>query len=556
MSKLLPIGLLIAAALMRSAFPSADPPATVSWSGGYFSDEGFWTHNARNRIVFGAAIQDEWNNMYMSPLVHAVTYLVFRIWGVGIVQARIQAISYSLGALVLLTLIAKSRLTKPLWLYVIIFAGFNYLSLVYNRLALLENPIILCLLVAWYCLLRSCESAENPRTRWAILAGISAGAAYLTKTTSVFFLAVLLLEPLRALLYRRERNRWFQIMGIAGGFLACISPYYWFIYRPHHELLAQYNTYYYSQQTWNPAVLMRNVIEQPFLLYFVRTPFLLFLAIAGLLALFTKMRTRQSLTTLELTAAGWFLSYAGFMAIFGYRPLRYYIPILPALVLMAAQGLSKIQDVIASARRDALTRWVVILLTLVTSAQAALLIIVPYSPVPVPGLTGNPALPRLGAALFLGLVGSAWLAYRSEQVVRLLPKLCLAGFLMLNLGEYAHWVATRRYDVEHARQYLQTQLAPTIIAGQWAPQLCLGTAHKAIPLWKNYVNDRDPFTRYEIRYILSWNYHLGDEYAHQFSWFPNEMAKTRVITTFLIKDSPVILSEFPRQMGSGEGIVY
>ena len=67
----------------------SDPPPDLSTSGGYWADEGFWTHNARNKILFGKWITDEWNNMYASPVPHFLTYAVFKMAGIGLRQARV-----------------------------------------------------------------------------------------------------------------------------------------------------------------------------------------------------------------------------------------------------------------------------------------------------------------------------------------------------------------------------------------------------------------------------------------------------------------------------------
>jgi len=83
----------------------------------------------------------------------------------------------------------------------------------------------------------------------------------------------------------------------------------------------------------------------------------------------------------------------------------------------------------------------------------------------------------------------------------------------------------------------------SIVAGQWAPELCLETSHRAIPLWKGFVNSDNPFEKYKITHVLSWNYSLGDELQLQRQWFPDTMKSARHIKTFRIKRSPVILWE-------------
>jgi len=55
----------------------ADPDFRLCWSSGLLTDEGFYTHNARNAVLLGHARTNEFNNMVLSPLVHAAQAAVF-----------------------------------------------------------------------------------------------------------------------------------------------------------------------------------------------------------------------------------------------------------------------------------------------------------------------------------------------------------------------------------------------------------------------------------------------------------------------------------------------
>ena len=74
--------------LLRTLYPAADPPwrSTV---GVVWHDEGAWTHNARNKALFGAWRQDEWNPVYIAPVFTAFEYASFKAFGVGVRQARL-----------------------------------------------------------------------------------------------------------------------------------------------------------------------------------------------------------------------------------------------------------------------------------------------------------------------------------------------------------------------------------------------------------------------------------------------------------------------------------
>jgi hypothetical protein len=82
------LAILVLASLLRGLFPAADPPwrSTV---GVVWHDEGAWTHNARNKALYGAWVQDEWNPVYIAPVFTALEYGSFAAFGVGLRQARL-----------------------------------------------------------------------------------------------------------------------------------------------------------------------------------------------------------------------------------------------------------------------------------------------------------------------------------------------------------------------------------------------------------------------------------------------------------------------------------
>lgn len=103
--------ILLAAAALRAVYPAADPPWRAS-VGVVWHDEGAWTHNARNKALFGAWRQDEWNPIYIAPVFTAVEYESFALFGVGLRQARI--VSEAAGVIsVLLLALALRRIRGP-----------------------------------------------------------------------------------------------------------------------------------------------------------------------------------------------------------------------------------------------------------------------------------------------------------------------------------------------------------------------------------------------------------------------------------------------------------
>ncbi len=86
------LAIAVLAALLRGLYPTADPPwrATV---GVVWHDEGAWTHNARNRALWGEWRTDAWNPMFVAPVFTGLEYAAFATFGVGTWQARLVPMS-------------------------------------------------------------------------------------------------------------------------------------------------------------------------------------------------------------------------------------------------------------------------------------------------------------------------------------------------------------------------------------------------------------------------------------------------------------------------------
>ena len=140
--------ILMLAALVRGMFPTADPP----WNptvGVVWHDEGAWTHNARNKALFGSWTADAWNPLYIAPVFTALEFTSFKTFGVGIWQARL--VSEMLGWLSVLFLALGVRRIAGREAGVIAAAllATNYVYVMWNRAALMETPMTAFIVASW-----------------------------------------------------------------------------------------------------------------------------------------------------------------------------------------------------------------------------------------------------------------------------------------------------------------------------------------------------------------------------------------------------------------------
>ena len=166
---------LVIAAVLRTQHIKADPPTIlpeISGSAGIYFDEGIYCHNARNKILFGKWITDEWNPLVYNAPLTMIYYLAFRLFGISIITVKAVNILFSLLA-ILFFHAGVRRYLKP-WPSLALTSLFalDFYWLMYNRLGLLENFSALCFLLGFYLFVISEER------RWPVyFLGMTAAVA-------------------------------------------------------------------------------------------------------------------------------------------------------------------------------------------------------------------------------------------------------------------------------------------------------------------------------------------------------------------------------------------
>ena len=98
--------LLAVGFVLRFFCLGADPlPSLENY---FITDEGWWSHNARNFALFGQWVRDDFNQGFLYAPVHSLLMtLSFRAFGVGFASAR--AVSAAAGLLTVLFLYLAMR---------------------------------------------------------------------------------------------------------------------------------------------------------------------------------------------------------------------------------------------------------------------------------------------------------------------------------------------------------------------------------------------------------------------------------------------------------------
>jgi 4-amino-4-deoxy-L-arabinose transferase-like glycosyltransferase len=533
---------LVAAAVLRSQHIKADPPTIlpqISGSAGIYFDEGIYCHNARNKVLFGQWITDEWNPLVYNAPLTLIYYLGFRLFGISIIT--VKAINIFFGLLGILLFHAGLRRylgSGPALALTALFA-FDFYGLMYNRIGLLENFSALCFLLGFYLFVRYEEQ------RWpAFFLGLTAAVAALAKYLFVYFLiSTLLAVAYRA--WRRSDPRYFLVF-LAGGLTAGL-PWFFGIFLPFRSTFSKIGS------GWGMLSIPRsigqafsNLLHNPLPRYLQLMPVMGFLLV--FFAAWALLKIGRSRTTGRPSGSGhaadldvfiffWITGAFLTMGLLNYRPLRYYLPLLPALYL-AVSLLLRDRDWIRSESR---------LFCLLAIIPAGLFF--PFFKLLTAGPSSFLVFPFvLRCLVFLSLAGIILFFIAPNTPWK---TACAAAVFVVSLGcslflYYSQFYRSPAYRLEAASRFMETLPAGSVVMGQEAPRLTLGTSFKAILAYENWFNDRDPFRRYAPNYIL-----VLDRFgAAEMGWirrnFPEVASSLRFVRAFRIWDTTVSLYRVPK----------
>jgi 4-amino-4-deoxy-L-arabinose transferase-like glycosyltransferase len=543
----LAIGVIFIAILaLRLIHLDADSPLGLSWSGGYFGDEMALAHSARNKVLFGEWISDEWNPYIYSPLLTLLEYAFFSVLGVGLVPLRLVNIFLLFPGFWLLLLTLRRERDWPTALLAVGLLGFNYIFLMYNRIGLNDTFLVFPMLLTLYLWHRGLEKPP-----YFILAGVSAFICYTIKATALYFTLAAALSLVWAILQKvREAGglkKGLRSLGffLSGFGLSCFAWYEFFF-------LPNQGRFDSAVQDWvglampeNLGKYWSNVTSPMFLKYFSLSPVELLVGLSFipwlLITLFTDWK---KIKPLEVFLSLWLLG--GYLVIDGlnYSPLRYYVPLLPPLIILTALLLSKIWNWSNSENfnlKPVLTKgWLFILWILFVSRYS-----LGYKKL----VMGTLALLGLVSIFILvlwtkpRLLGQAMSGSDRDRRIRLFLRSAVAGLIGFSLiiqgAQYYRWVRSPAYTVRNASRELGRLSGEALIAGLWAPLATIENRHRSLYLGKNWFNDHKTFTRYPVTHLFLWDGNNQEELRFLMERYPTIMKRAVLIKIYNINRFPV-----------------
>ena len=532
---------VLAALALRCGLALADPPwhATV---GIVWHDEGAWLHNARNMALFGAWRLDEWNPMYLSPVFTALEYASFRLFGVGLWQARL--VSALLGTVSVLCLAGAVRQAsnRRSGLIAGMLLATNYVWVMWNRAALLETMMVSFMVLSAAAYVR----AHRGRAwLWGMAAGVFAILAFFTKAAAAFFLVALGVEALfaafRASPRPRHTLRWNSagVATLAGLGIATAVAVACFVV-PNWQEFRFYN--WQMSVTRKPAYTLRAFVDRASWLpvvhdFFTRMWVLLLLAIGGLSSAALRWRAAEPLERLSVLWIG-----LGCLELVAHDVgnERRLVFLIPPMVAMAAMVIGRDRrllhpDLAGLSRLRALALAPFVLAAFYLLSGSAVRLGFLYEV--------RPAV-RLGALLAVSAAAALYLTWPrlpawcshgrwSSTAAAILVAIMVAG----DVAQYGQWVLHRTYANYEAMVELRNWLPPgTLVQGKLANGLSLESRVRPIFVGNGFGNFDDRLRRADIRYLLTYTRpRLGyegrvilDVLAHR-PW--------RIVRTFRVSES-------------------
>lgn len=517
---------VIAAIWIRLFALDSDAYPRLSWSSALLTDEGFYMHNARNLVLFGTERTDEFNNMLIMPVLHGIQVLVFRSFGVGIIQARSISVAISLATLPVFFLALKQSFKLQIAIVATLFLGLDHISVMYSRLALMDTPSTGFMICALYAFVRGLRLIydhidhveHRGRTLWRarlwwFACGISLGLVFATRGLAALSIPCFIGTALVSTRCLSFRERSWVCACLFAGVASSIGIYLvaWFI--PNHAEIVRMNRYYvdsllipHSFDHWyNNVKLGFFDFQRGMMPYLVRhSPVQLVFAVAAVawsvVSMVSRSKPASSPTSpgiasyvLGLLTAN-LVVYWVFLASVNYAPSRYYVLFYPFLASASAFAIANIQKIVRALASRTLIMSVCCgyLICLIGQMMRSSVSVISSGDMAalfrgiVVALVIGATLSRRDAKL--PVIRKPDASHRYEVVIT-----SLALWLIVNTYWVGDWLNNLTYHQIQAGKWLAEHLPDnSTLIGAVAPGLCINNRFKAVNVIEGLCNDKRP----------------------------------------------------------------
>ena len=315
-------GLLIFYFLLRITYITADP-IYISWSFGAYTDIGYYASNVKSWLTTGKIITGDWDNRLLFPAYHYIVYGWTKIMGLSFYSLNLMAVIFSLLSMLILTFYNKSKNFK---FFILFLTSLNFMSIAVSRIAYLEN-------IALFFLIISAYFAKRLNIISAVVSAVFAGLAVLTKTSSLFiFPAILVFLSILAFTHRIKLWKYYMFCFI---YLIAVMAllFYYFAASEFYDIsILNYTLFNKTPNDFvNPLKNIINILHSNF---FARIPVI---SAAAAVYIYYFLFEKKKLDFSDLIMFLWLLCVIAQQSLFNYNPLRYYLYFLPPVIFFAAK---------------------------------------------------------------------------------------------------------------------------------------------------------------------------------------------------------------------------
>jgi len=539
---LLTLILIIFLFSLRMVHLSADPPSTLSESAGPYGDPGGYSYNARNKVVFGQWELDKLNPMYTSLIPHFLTYLSFKLFGVGIAQMNLVPIFFSCLILIFFFFIIKKMLNSSMGLIAVTFLGISYLFIMYSRIANRIMPMIFFLILSLFFFQKGVKKNE-----WFFLAGFSCLLAFISKGVCFYILAAFFLGFIVYLALNFNLKKALLPFGyfVSGFSLACII---WiaFVYVPYGYMLksiSEINIQFLIPPKSIPRML-GHFWTKPSILFNNMPIISLLSCFSFLILVYRLIHKPKAVNLLEYIMIFWYAAGFVYFSIIYQRVTRHFIPQIVPMVFLST---TFIQSFLQSSRITLPKKFRFLFILsfffwLLFPISQLLKLILEKLPESLSNIwiaTSLLAITTLFLTVLFFLIIKLWPTSFEISLSSSAKKVSVIGILLAVLlfqgQKYLSWALHPQFKLKQISTDLGKAFDQAAIAGLWAPVICLENKHRAHESYPGYVNDEKDFLeKFKITHVLATTFFGGLENNYYWKNFPEAMARARLIAKYHI----------------------
>ncbi len=333
--------LLLLAAFLLCTHLAADAPSDASDSAGLHFDPPSKCHNARNKVLFGDWVIDEWTPFIHSPVQTLLQAGIFSVAGTGSAQMRLLSVVASLLSLLLIFVLTRKDFGYGVALVALTALTFSSEFWVYGRSGLLEPLVMLGMLGTAWAIRNGYEADKDNNADkvalWFLLAAVFGMATLLSKVISATFLAS---AAIAICIWPPKRKR--SLVILFSAFAAMLVLYFGPFMHINAPFFERESTYWADRASSSNH--LKLWLTQPLFYTLKHTSALTHLAVLAIIWSFFGLRDPAKRTKLIIPAimAIGLIVGSQFLSIVSYRPQRYYVPLLIPIAILAASSISQL----------------------------------------------------------------------------------------------------------------------------------------------------------------------------------------------------------------------